>query len=490
MKEKRQKQLTRKKLPAFPKFNYLSRLLFTSAGVTLALVFLLGQPGQKTISSKCLGLKLVTAQPEFLENKPDQKVCYQFSVMSNQILAIDTNIEFELLSSETKNPEKIMSPYNVNKPGNYTLRIPASKEKNSIKLQLIESTSLYQQGTRLPPVPTQPSVSQTDAFSKNSGSSSFQNSSFNKTSHLSAFSYNVSKQPDFYPNDKLQAVVDEVVNYIKSKKLPVEKLSVSLIKLAPQSKCCAYAAYLDTVQRFPASLTKLFWMVAFYGDSPQKQNLIPEEKLYKMIQDSSNESASQVVDILSDTESGNNLSSDELNKWINHRMEINRFFQKAGYGEINISQKNFPLQLHNRKPPEGRDLQMRGNEGNPIRNFVTSYQVARLLYEIETNQAISNGYSEKMKSLLKRDLRPQAWRNVQYNSIESFFGESLPENADFSTKVGWTGDSRQEAAIIGSPDGKTRYILVIIGDDVGFAQDWVLFPEISRLVYDRMLEYR
>jgi beta-lactamase class A len=83
-------------------------------------------------------------------------------------------------------------------------------------------------------------------------------------------------------------------------------------------------------------------------------------------------------------------------------------------------------------------------------------------------------------------LHPSAWKNKEFNAIEGFLGEALPENAYLAAKMGWNFNTRNDAAIIGSPDGKHKYILVVFGDDPSFYKDKKLLPELSHLVYERM----
>lgn len=220
------------------------------------------------------------------------------------------------------------------------------------------------------------------------------------------------------------------------------------------------------------------------GKIPEEPNI--EKELSKMIQDSSNESASRILDKVTQTASGKSLSKNELSKWIEQRSSVNHFFDKAGYTSFNISQKTFPIPYLNLNEPQGRELQMRGNASQPTRNYLTTYSVARLLFEIHKEQAISKPYSIKMKTLLERDLHPEAWKEKPYNSIAGFLGESLPVDTDFNSKMGWTFSNRNDAAIIATPDGKTQYILVIFGDDPSFYEDKKLFPEISSIVYEKM----
>jgi hypothetical protein len=90
-----------------------------------------------------------------------------------------------------------------------------------------------------------------------------------------------------------------------------------------------------------------------------------------------------------------------------------------------------------------------------------------------------------MKSLLKRDYTREKSR--EYDALKGFLGEGLdPEKIQLYSKVGWTNESRQDAAIIISRDGKTKYILVVFGNDASFAKDETIFPDIAKMVYAKM----
>ncbi len=181
------------------------------------------------------------------------------------------------------------------------------------------------------------------------------------------------------------------------------------------------------------------------------------------------------------------MSQEEYVTWINKRSKVNTFFQKAGYDRININQKNFPIPYLKLDEPQGRDLQMRGDNRIPIRNQMTTEEAARLMYEIFTGQAVSPNASTSMQHLLTRDLRPEFYTQEQYNSVEGFLGESLPlDQIYFASKVGWTLASRQEVAYITTNDGKIAYILSIFGDDKLYGNDWEIFPKMSLKVFQEM----
>ncbi len=306
-----------------------------------------------------------------------------------------------------------------------------------------------------------------------------------------SLSYNVKILPKLQTNPQLEDIVNNIVTLAASKGLPTETLSISLIDLKSQT----YAGYQERIPRFPASISKLFWMVALYANFESEMlalDLIRTDALCKtdicrMMQKSDNESASRIVDKITKTTSGSQLSLDEYASWIEKRNYLNAFFQNAGYDRIDINQKNFPIPYLKLDEPQGRDLQMRGRDRKPIRNQMTTEQAARLMYEIFTGQAVSPQASTAMQNLLTRDLRPEVYKQEQYNSVEGFLGESLPrDRIYFASKVGWTLASRQEVAYITTNEGDVAYIIAIFGDDKLYGNDWDIFPEMSLKVFQEM----
>ncbi|NJO40876.1 MAG: hypothetical protein HC769_07785 [Cyanobacteria bacterium CRU_2_1] len=304
--------------------------------------------------------------------------------------------------------------------------------------------------------------------------------------------YNVRRSPNLPRSAELQAIVDEMLVLADQQGLSTEPLSITLIDLNSNTT----AGYQEQKQQFPASVSKLFWMVELFAWI-ENGILAPEygysdlgtcqDNLCQMIQDSDNEAASRIVDLLTQTESGQFLEGVAFKEWLLQRKQLNRFFQRAGYDDINISQKNFPIPYLGLDRPKGPDLMMRGDPNDPVRNHISTAQAARLLYEISTGQAVSKQASQRMMQLLTRyDLQTGEWRDEEYNSIQGFFGESLPADALLASKVGWTSESRQEVALITSSDYRTAYILVIFADHPAYGENWTIFPEISRLVFDRL----
>ena len=296
--------------------------------------------------------------------------------------------------------------------------------------------------------------------------------------------------------DENSEIKNNIINLVKQRNLPLDKLSFSMINLSedscPQIKQGGYFCYIsyqDQTPRYPASIVKLFWMVSAYQQNPN-----PNEELTKqlegMIIDSDNEASSMVVDAITNTKSSNEkLPNQEFQQWKSNRDYLNEYFAPRGFQNINISQKTFPIPYLNMNMPEGSDLQLRhpNGEEKPFRNYLTSYSVALLLFQIYDEQYFQG--SNEMLSLLKRDLNPSAWQNVPYNAIEGFLGQGVPDkNAQFYSKMGWTFSSRNDSAIVIDSENNIKYIFVIFGDDPAFYHDKTFFPEVSDMIYHQILK--
>ncbi|MDJ0615882.1 MAG: serine hydrolase [Calothrix sp. MO_192.B10] len=305
--------------------------------------------------------------------------------------------------------------------------------------------------------------------------------------------YNVTNPPQLNKSKQLDVIINKLITYAKKHKLPTEKLSITLIDLQNHT----ISGHRQGQPRYPASVVKMFWMVAL--NAQIKAGIIPfngevNADLNKMMLKSDNNAGSRILDRITGTKSSSKkLSNTELQAWKKRREKINTFFEQANYKNINISQKTFPITDLDITSPVGPDLQIRGDRKNPQRNKITTYQTARLMYEIVSSQAVAPEYGESMLGLLTRDIRPEVWQKIppnpiDFNPIESFFGQSLsPDKVGFfASKAGWTSFSRQEVAFVVTKDRKTRYILSIFGDHPAYAKSKKIFPDMSRLVFNQM----
>ena len=312
--------------------------------------------------------------------------------------------------------------------------------------------------------------------------------SLNETIDNSELAYNVQTSPNLNKNEKLQKTVDEIVDFTKNQKFPIQPLSITIIDVETGE----HAGYQQEKLRYPASVVKLFWMVNLYAQI--EKGILSEtefpEYLDAMIQKSDNEAASYIVDRITKTEYRQNIKGEEYKNWRKKRLKINQYFQKAGYEDINVSQKTFPIPSLKLARPKGSELKLRKNSQKANLNKISTQQVARLLYEIHHNKSVSEKSSLKMAELLTidagtRNLKRHDKNLNEFNPVRGFLSASLPDKVDFKGKAGWTSGSRNDAGIITTPNGKS-YILVVFGEDRAYAHDWQIFPDISQLVFNQM----
>jgi hypothetical protein len=203
------------------------------------------------------------------------------------------------------------------------------------------------------------------------------------------FTYQIVGRTTFTSSQRLQPVVNSILEYSKEKKLPLDALSITLI----DTKTGERADYQGDMPRYPASVVKMFWLVTAYQKISQgeleESSVLPaiEQMIYK----SDNQGASQILDVVTETKStSEKLSSENLAIGKQQRQKLNEFFRDAGYSiNINVSQKTFPIPQKNIMEPQGFDQQLRGeNIEAPIRNKITTNDAARLMYEIINKQSI------------------------------------------------------------------------------------------------------
>ncbi len=230
---------------------------------------------------------------------------------------------------------------------------------------------------------------------------------------------------------------------------------------------------------YPASVVKLFYMVAV-NEWLEKQMLQTSKELERatrdMIVDSSNDGTSLVIDMLSGTTSGPELSAGPFETWKHQRNIVNRYLKSLGWEEletINLCQKTWG------DGPYGRERAFYG-EMLENRNMLTTNATARLLHSIVGGVAVSSGRSQAMMALLKRSLNPNDLpTDVEEDQITGFLGSGLPENAQIWSKAGWTSQVRHDAAYIELQD-KRPYLLVVFTEGKAHAKSREILPFVSQ----------
>lgn len=237
-------------------------------------------------------------------------------------------------------------------------------------------------------------------------------------------------------------------------------------------------SYRGAERIYPASVVKLFYLVVVQ-EWLEKAMIQPSKELDRaltdMIVDSSNDATSLIVDILSGTTSGPQLTPGPFETWKYQRNIINRYYQSLGWEEmqaINLCQKTWG------DGPYGRERAFYG-EMFENRNMLTTDATARLLHSIIGGVAVSSGRSQSMMNLLKRSLQLEELpQNSDENKVTGFLGGGLPKNSQIWSKAGWTSTVRHDAAYIELPDQRP-YLLVVFTEGKEQATSREILPFVS-----------
>jgi hypothetical protein len=277
---------------------------------------------------------------------------------------------------------------------------------------------------------------------------------------------------------RLQVIVDTAVrrtlDQFADQQLKPDQVAVTLADLR-EAQHPAQASYHGDVQIYPASVIKLFYLVAAHRwmedgklrDTPELRRAMRD-----MIVDSSNEATHYVIDLLTDTTSGPELPPDQLETWVYRRDAVNRYFRSLGYRNVNANKKPWC------EGPYGRETQAIQSY-KPNRNWLTTDATARLMVEIATGKAVSAKRSAEMMDLLKRD--PFGAADKDPDNQSKFTGPALPPGARLWSKAGWTSETRHDAAYVELPNG-AKFVLVAFTTD--HASDREILPFLARRVID------
>ncbi len=256
----------------------------------------------------------------------------------------------------------------------------------------------------------------------------------------------------------VDGAVQQAVSKFADKKLTTNQIAVTLIDLKNPDKLLE-GSYRGGEPIYPASVVKLFYLVAVHRwleDGKLKDSEELRRGMHDMIVDSHNEATGYIVDSLTETTSGPELSPAELEKWYERRNVVNRYFVSLGYTNINVNRKPWS------EGPYGREMQSVKAHAPNHRNLLTTDATARLLAEIATGRAVSTNRCAQMLELLSRD--PFNKRTSLNGQARGFTGLALPPGSKLWSKAGWTSDTRHDAAYVMLPDGR-RFVLVTFTTD-------------------------
>src|SRR3989454_7415121 len=291
---------------------------------------------------------------------------------------------------------------------------------------------------------------------------------------------NSSAAVDYPRSASLQGLVNDAAHStltkFSDKKLTENQLAITLIDLRDPQHLVT-ASFRGNERIYPASVVKLFYLVAVHRWLEDKK-IQETDELKRAVRDmivvSSNEATQYIVDVLTHTTGGYELSPNEMEVWQNQRNVVNRYYSSLGFTNINTNQKTFCEDAY------GREKVSRGPNGE-YRNKLTTDATARLLGEIVTGRAVTPARSAQMMELLKRDFAGTSKDNDDQG--HGFTGIALQgmNGVKLWSKAGWTSTTRHDAAYIEFPNG-AKFVLVTFTTD--HPNEREIIPTVARVVID------
>lgn len=283
--------------------------------------------------------------------------------------------------------------------------------------------------------------------------------------------------PPVQPASRLQPIVDRAIASVRqqfaAQNLQRDQLAVTLVDLFEPTRPES-AGFRGGEQVYPASVIKMFYLVAVHRWLEDGRLTDTEElrrALRDMIVDSYNEATGYIVDLLTGTTSGPELSLAELDAWHEKRNVVNRYFAGLGFQNINANRKTWC------EGPYGREQQSVNVSQPNHRNWLTTDATARLLTEIVTGQAVTPERSRQMLALHER----HPFDAAASGQAREYTGAALPLGARLWSKAGWTSETRHDAAYVELPTGE-RFVLVTF--TVGHAKEKGIIPAVARVVIE------
>ncbi|MDQ0391117.1 serine hydrolase [Labrys monachus] len=236
---------------------------------------------------------------------------------------------------------------------------------------------------------------------------------------------------------------------------------------------------------YPCSVVKMFYLVAAQaafeaGRVAETAEL--DRAMHDMIKWSSNTATNYIIDVLTGTTGDTDLDPAEMPAWIEARNSINAYFQGFGLPEfagINVSQK---LMDDDRYGREKTFVRLGGNNHNRLTTDAAASMMARIM----DGSMVSPQRSQAMADYLYRP-RDKAFVQTSGAQVLNYMGADLPEGAEFWSKAGWTGWTRDplasyrrhDAIHVALPTGR-RFTLVAFTQGERISADPKIMPFIGR----------
>lgn len=266
----------------------------------------------------------------------------------------------------------------------------------------------------------------------------------------------------------LNQVADWTLREYAARGLQADGLALAAVRLGPDGTA-EWAHVRGDAAVYPASLVKLFYLVAAHGfldagriaDSAELERAITD-----MIVDSANDPTSYLLEVLTGASGGAELPEAELAAWMEQRQAVNRFFRALGHTGVNACQKTWA------EGPYGRERQGYGANFE-LRNSASANAIAKLW--IEQIIHAKGPRADARRALLSRDVT--ATSADPDDQRTAFTARGLPSGAKLWSKAGWTTKVRHDSAYVELPTGE-QLVWVILTQ--GVSSDRALIPTVSR----------
>ena len=287
----------------------------------------------------------------------------------------------------------------------------------------------------------------------------------------------------YYINEKLGIILKDILNKLSHEKYrhKLNNIAITWINYEESSEKGYGYGINNRKKIYPASIVKLVYSLAIYKWIENKtifRDIQVDEAIQEMLQNSSNDATSFIVDLLTGTTSGPSLEKEIFNRWKYQRTIINDWLKTLNWEELqdfNCCQKTWE------DSPYGREKDFYGTS-NKNRNAMTTDGTARIMEEIMQNISF-NEKNINLKNCLFREIKEQSQDKDVNNQINGFLGEGLPQKIPFWSKAGLMSEARHDAAWwINKNQSKT--LLVVFTEGKEFANDNNFLPEFSKAIYE------
>jgi len=255
----------------------------------------------------------------------------------------------------------------------------------------------------------------------------------------------------------LAGVAQQTVAEFADRGLTEEGLSIAVIDLsAGPGASLPSGGFRADASFYPASVVKTFY-VAYYESLKETGRLHDNPDLVRAVRDmitlSYNDATGFVVDSITGTTSGPELSGREWEEWQEKRNAVNRFLAGRGYKDSNANQKTFCEDAY------GREQAFR--DGGKNRNRTTASEIARFFKEIARGEIVGPGGTEEMMALFSRDVTPEKPFEEMEPEDARLAGQALPKGSRLWAKSGDAYDVHHLVGRVVLPNGCDFVIAVL-----------------------------